>query len=81
MKPYVHGSPLHILKELQIRDFLRVREVRWTRRTCPANFQNIRRRAAAKFNQMSCEKLQMSGEAKKDFVYNADSRLGNQKVP
>ena len=33
------------------------------------NFQNVRRRAAVKFNQMSGEKLQMSGEAKKDFAY------------
>ncbi len=46
-----------------------VREVRRTRRTCPANFQNVRRRAAVKFNEMSGEKLQMSGEAKKDFAY------------
>ena len=46
-----------------------VREVRRTRRTCPANFQNVRRRAAVKFNQMSGEKLQMSGEAEKDFAY------------
>ncbi len=46
-----------------------VREVHRTRRTCPANFQNVRRRAAVKFNQMSGEKLQMSGEAEKDFAY------------
>ncbi len=46
-----------------------VREVRRTRRTCQANFQNVRRRAAVKFNQMSGGKHQMSGQAKKDFAY------------
>ncbi len=45
--------------------------LREVRRTCLANFQNVRRRAAVKFNQMSGEKLQMSGEAKKDFAYTA----------
>ncbi len=59
-----------------------VREVRRTRRTCPANFQNVRRRAAVKFNQMSGEKFQMSGEAKKDFAYtekiHAHSEFGLQ---
>ncbi len=52
-----------------------VREVRRTRRTCPANFQNVRRRATVKFNQMSGEKLEMSGEAKKDFAYTATSKI------
>ena len=34
-------------------------------------FQNVRRRAAVKFNQMSDEKLQMSSEAQKYFAYTA----------
>ena len=45
----------------------RLPEIRRSRRTCPANFQNVRRRAVVKFNQMSGERLQMSGEAQKVF--------------
>ena len=48
---------------------LRVREIRRTRRTCPANFGNVRRRAVVKSNQMSGEKLEMSGEAQNNFAY------------
>ena len=47
--------------------YFRLPEIRRSRRTCPANFQNVRRRAAVKFNQISGEKLQMSGEAEKVF--------------
>ncbi len=53
----------------------RVLEIRRTRRTCPANFGNVRRRALVKFNQMSGEKLQMSGEAQKNFAYSAQAIL------
>ena len=44
----------------------RVHEIR---RTCPANFGNVRQRAVFKFKQMSGEKLQMSGEAQNNFAY------------
>ena len=47
----------------------RVREIRGTRRTCPAEFENVRRRAIVKSNQMSGEKLEMSGEAQNNFAY------------
>ncbi len=57
------------MHSLSVTNLPSVREVCWTRRTCPANFQNVRIRAAVKFNQMSGEKLQMSGEAKEDFVH------------
>ncbi len=40
-----------------------------TRQTCPANFGNAWRRAVAKFNKMSCEKLEMSGESQNNFAY------------
>ncbi len=55
----------------------RLPEIRRSRRTCPANFRNVRRRAVVKFNQMSGERLQMSGEAQKVFgkpVINSDYR-------
>ena len=42
-------------------------EIRRSRRTYPANFQNVRRRAVVKFNKMSGERPQMSGEAQKVF--------------
>ncbi len=42
----------------------RVRGIRRTRWTCPANFGNVRRRAVVKFNQMS-------GEAQNNFAYSA----------
>ncbi len=35
----------------------------------PAKMKNVRQRAPVKFNQMSGEEVQMSGEAKKNFVY------------
>ena len=54
--------------------FTQKNSVREVRRTCPASFQNVRRRAAVKFNQMSGEKVQMSGEAKKDFAYTGQKR-------
>ncbi len=47
----------------------RVREIRRTRQTYPANFGNVRRRAVVKFNQMSGEKLEMSGKAQNNFAY------------
>ncbi len=36
---------------------------------CSANFGNVWRRAVIKFNQMSNEKLEMSGEAQKISRY------------
>ena len=50
----------------------RVHEICQSRRTCPANFGNVRRRAVVKFNQMSCKKLEMSSEAQNNFAYSAD---------
>ena len=44
-------------------------EVRRTCRTSPAKIENVRRRAPVKFNQMSGEEVEMSGEAQKNFVY------------
>ena len=49
----------------------RVCEIRQTRRTCPAKFGNLRRRAVVEFNQMFGEKLEMSGEAQNNFAYSA----------
>ncbi len=46
-----------------------VHEICRTRLTCPMNFQNVRRRAAVKFNQMSGKNLQMSSEAQTVFTY------------
>ena len=40
----------------------------------PGENKNVRRRAAVKFNQMSGEKVKMSGEAKKNFVYTVNIR-------
>ena len=51
----------------------RVLSIRRTRRTCPANFGNVRRRAVVKFNQMSGKKLEMSGQAQNKFAYSAMS--------
>ncbi len=38
-------------------------------RTSPAKIKNVRRRVPVKFNQMSGEEVEMSGEAQKNFVY------------
>ncbi len=46
----------------------RVREIRRTHQTCPAKFENVQRRAIVKSNQMSGEKLEMSGEAQINFA-------------
>ncbi len=54
---------------MEFRSVFRVREIRWTRRTCPVNLENVRRRAIVKSNQMSGEKLEMSDEAQNDFAY------------
>ncbi len=55
------------LKDTKTHAYVRLPEIRRSRRTCPANFQNVRRRAVVKFNQMSGERPQMSGEAQKVF--------------
>ena len=47
----------------------KVREIRRTRRTCPAKFENVRRRVVVKFNQMSGKKLEMSGKVLNNFAY------------
>ena len=47
----------------------RVRKIHWTRQTCPAKFENVRRRAIVQFNKMSGEKLEMSGKAQSNFAY------------
>ncbi len=44
-------------------------EVRRTCRTSTAKIRNVRGRTAVKFTQMSDEKVKMSGEAQKNFVY------------
>ena len=62
------NKTLIIYKKIGIK-YIRVREIRRTRRTCPAIFENVRRRAVVKFNQMSVEKLEMSGEAQNNFAY------------
>ncbi len=49
----------------------RLREIRQSRQACLTNFENVWRRAVVEFNQMSDEKLQMSGEAQKFFTYPA----------
>ncbi len=58
-----------LMKNLEKESHFRVREIRRTRRTCPAKFGNVRRRAVVEFNQMSGEKLEMSGEAQNNFAY------------
>ena len=61
------------------RSFSSLHEVRRTCRTCPAKLKNDRRGPPVKFNQMSGEEVQMSGEAKRNFVYTDHLDLADKK--
>ncbi len=43
--------------DILIRNIIRVRKIRRTRRTCPANFENVRRRSLISPDKMSSEKF------------------------
>ena len=54
-------------------DLHRLPEIHWSCRTCPQIFQDVQQRAAFEFNQMTGEKLQMSGDMKR-FLGSLDNK-------